>query len=437
MIGFRELAVSEELVTVLKQNGIAAPTAVQAEAIPLARTGRDIIAKAQTGTGKTLAFLLPIMDKIKPNVPKVQALIIAPTRELALQIAKVAGTVGAARDITSLVLYGGQDITRQLEKLARKPQIIIGTPGRLKDHIRRRTLDITSVNKVVIDEADEMLKLGFIEDVEDILSLVARDHQLLLFSATIPERIKRLANRFMKKPAMVDIKTDDVVIDTIKQIVITVKEEEKLDKLSAAVNSDAPYLAMVFCATKEKVHRLTMELANRGYTVEGLSGDLTQNQRNFVLRQFREAKIQLLCATDIAARGLDIAGVTHVYNYDLPPTVEDYIHRVGRTGRAGKIGQATTLVTPSQHDRLRRIETGIKAKLTKKDSPAKKLPKRSVEKDHGEQPKRLTKVKSPSQIARELKKKRALAKIKKQIARQKAKPKNKTVSNLTRRSRKK
>ena len=363
MTHFDQLGISETLTALLQKQGITQPTPVQEQAIPPMRAGRDVIAQAQTGTGKTLAYLLPLLARIKPQGAAAQALVIAPTRELAIQIERVAEPLAQSLGIGTVVIYGGADIERQKDKLRRSPQLVIGTPGRLLDHVRRGTLALGSVNKVVLDEADEMLKMGFIEDVETLLGAVAQDYQLALFSATMPERIVRLTKRFMTNPAHIRLAGETVTLSAIEQVVIPVSAGDKLDRLCASINEEAPYLAMVFCATKERTRALMMELAQRGYLVDALSGDLTQTQRSFVLRQFRSAKLQILCATDIAARGLDIEGVTHVYNYDLPPTVTDYIHRIGRTGRAGTQGKAITLVAPHLHEKLRKMEAALKERL--------------------------------------------------------------------------
>ena len=418
MIHFDQLGVSETLVTCLKTRGITEPTPVQEQAIPPLRAGRDVIAQAQTGTGKTLAFLLPILEKIKPQGAAAQALVIAPTRELAIQIARVAEPLGAELGIGTIVIYGGADIERQKEKLRRHPQLIIGTPGRLLDHVRRGTLTLGSVNKIVLDEADEMLKMGFIEDVETLLRHTAQDYQLALFSATMPERIVRLTKSFMTNPAHIRIEGETTTLENIEQIVLSVT---KLDRLCASINEEAPYLAMVFCATKERTRSLMMELAQRGYLVDALSGDLTQTQRTFVLRQFREAKLQILCATDIAARGLDIEGVTHVYNYDLPPTVTDYIHRIGRTGRAGAQGKAITLVAAHQHEKLRKMEAALKEHLRRDTVKKKMCPTRAA-------------VEGQNQTERRGKPKRTISK--KTKPKQRGKKSGKTVTNIGRRSRK-
>ena len=365
---FKDLGISQSISETLRYQGIKEATPVQEQAIPVVRAGRDCIVKAQTGTGKTLAFLLPIMEKIKPQAEVAQALIVTPTRELAIQIAKVAGLLGEAAGISSLVIYGGQDIERQKQKLRRHPQIIIGTPGRLLDHLRRGTIDISKVNKVVLDEAEEMMKLGFIEDVEVLLRAAASDRQFMLFSATMPDRVKALAAQYMKAPERIEIKSEQVTLETIQQVIIDTTEDNKVDKLCEIINGEQPYLMMVFCHTKARAHQLTMALAARGYLVDELHGDLSQVQRTLVLKRFRKAELQVLCATDIAARGLDIEGVTHVVSYDIPHDTESYIHRIGRTGRAGQQGKAITFVNARQYELLRRIEAGIKERIQKQRS---------------------------------------------------------------------
>ncbi|MBQ6735153.1 MAG: DEAD/DEAH box helicase, partial [Lachnospiraceae bacterium] len=356
------------LCELLRQHGIEEPTSVQEQAIPAVRSGKDLMVQSRTGTGKTLAFLLPVMEKIKKGVPTAQALIVVPTRELAVQISKVASIVGQTADVTSLVIYGGQDIERQKEKLRRHPQLIIGTPGRLLDHVRRRTVDISQVNRVVLDEADEMMKLGFLEDVELLLRHTAADRQLLLFSATIPERVRGLAHAYMRQPQHIAVEAEHVTLESIRQVIIDTTEETKLDRLCEIINQEQPYLAMVFCHTRKRVGMVAMALAQRGYLADELHGELTQVQRTLVLKRFRKAELQILVATDIAARGLDIEGVTHVINFDIPHRTEDYIHRIGRTGRAGEKGTAITFVNARQYEILRRIEAGIRARIEKKHS---------------------------------------------------------------------
>lgn len=384
---FTQLNVNEKLCEVLKRSGITEATPVQEAAIPLVRSGKDVVVQAQTGTGKTLAFLLPILEKVKANVPSAQALIIAPTRELALQITKVAEKVGEVVGVQSVTVYGGQALDRQMHKLGRRnPQIIIGTPGRILDLLRRGTLQLAGVNKVVLDEADQMLHMGFIDDVEDILQQTASDRQMMLFSATIPDRIRALSRRYMTQPLDIRIDSENITLDEIDQQMIDTSEDTKLDRLCAMINEYQPYLAMVFCHTKQRVTQITTALVQRGYLADELHGDLTQAKRTQVMRRFASAKLQILVATDIAARGLDVEGVTHVFNYDIPHDAETYIHRIGRTGRAGEKGRAITFVNARQYDYLRLIERGIKSRIQKQKTAQKakaeetKPPQKAVEK---------------------------------------------------------
>ncbi len=364
-MNFSELKVSEALCDALKKMGIQEATPVQEKAIPKLRNGRDTIVQAQTGTGKTLAFLLPIMDKIKVQADNVQTVIVTPTRELTLQISRVATQLGRVLGVKALAIYGGQDIERQKQKLGRSPHIIIGTPGRLLDHLRRHTVNFSNANRLVLDEADEMLHRGFIEDAETLLMTMAKDRQIMLFSATMPDRIKALAHRYMTQVQHITIKTENITLDNIQQRMVDTVEDSKLDKLCELINEEQPYLAMVFCSTRSRVSTVAMQLARRGYMADELHGELTQLQRTNVLKKFREAKLQILVTTDIAARGLDIEGVTHVFNYDIPRDTESYIHRIGRTGRAGQNGVAITFVNARQYSQLRRIEAGIKNHIQK------------------------------------------------------------------------
>ncbi len=367
---FNELKINGEVCELLKRQGIIDATPVQEKVIPTARTGRDLIVQAKTGTGKTLAFLLPTFERIK-KIPVTQALIIAPTRELATQISKVAAQIAKILELETILICGGQDVEREKNKLRHSPQLIIGTPGRLLDHLRRGTIKLSSANKIVIDEADELLKLGFIEDVEVLLRETASDRQLILCSATMPLRIRQLAADFMSKPQEIFIESKTVTLENINQVIVKVKPEKKFNRLVEILTAENPYLAIIFCATKETASKLALELAAQKFSVDELHGDLTQQQRNFVMKKFREASIQFLVATDIAARGLDVEGITHVISYDVPRDVETYIHRIGRTGRAGQSGTAITLVTNDEIERLRRIESGIKKSIAVR-KPARK-----------------------------------------------------------------
>ena len=362
---FSALGIRPELTQFLKQTGITQPTPVQVQTIPVIFSGKDVIAQSQTGTGKTLAFLLPILEKLRNSAPHVQALIVTPTRELTLQIRDEAAKLANILDINVLAVHGGKDVDEQIRKLRGQPHLVIGTPGRLLDHVRRKTLVLSGVTKLVLDEADQMLHMGFLEEVEEVIQLTSPKRQTLLFSATMPPKVRSLAARYMTKPADIHIQTANVTLDEIKQIMIELPEAGKLDKLCSLIDEYQPYLAMIFCHTKERVKTLNTALIQRGYKVDELHGDLSQAKRTQVMKRFSEARLQLLVATDIAARGLDIEGVTHVFSYDIPHDTESYIHRIGRTGRAGETGTAVTFIAPGEHMYLRLIEHGIGCTIEK------------------------------------------------------------------------
>ncbi|HWR43022.1 DEAD/DEAH box helicase [Sporomusa sp.] len=362
---FSALGIRPELTQFLKESGITRPTPVQVQTIPVLMAGKDVIAQSQTGTGKTLAFLLPILEKIRGAAPHVQALIVAPTRELTLQITAEAKKIADVLDINVLSVYGGQDVDEQIRKLRGHPHLVIGTPGRLLDHVRRKTLVLSGVSKLVLDEADQMLHMGFLDEVEEVIQLTSPKRQTMLFSATMPPKVRALATRYMTKPADIHIQTQNVTLDEIKQIIIELPEAGKLDKLCSMIDESQPYLAIVFCHTKDRAKAVNTALIQRGYKSDELHGDLSQAKRTQVMKRFSEAKLQILVATDIAARGLDIEGVTHVFSYDISHDPESYIHRIGRTGRAGQTGTAITFVAPGEHLYLRMIEQGIKSSIEK------------------------------------------------------------------------
>ncbi|WP_445935368.1 DEAD/DEAH box helicase [Paenibacillus sp. FSL L8-0463] len=367
MPGFKELGVSELLNDLLKGQGIVKPTPVQEEAIPPVVQGLDVIARAKTGTGKTLAFLLPIMDKIRVEAAYPQVLVLAPTRELALQITEEARKLARHTGVKILAVYGGQDVEKQLRKLEGGRHLIIGTPGRLLDHLRRETLDLGGVKMLVLDEADQMLHMGFLEDVETIITAVPYRRQTMLFSATMPDPIKRLAANYMKEPLDIVIKSGSPIpLDNIRQQVVECSDRNKEEALQALIERDRPYLAIIFCRTKRRVSKLNEALQAAGYDCDELHGDLSQGKREAVMKRFREAKLQLLVATDVAARGLDVEGITHVFNYDLPLDADSYIHRIGRTGRAGGKGLAITFSSPRERNGLELIEHGISQRLDRR-----------------------------------------------------------------------
>ena len=364
LTNFSELNISESTLRSIKRMGFEEATPIQEGTITFAMAGRDVLGQAQTGTGKTAAFGIPLIEKIDPKNPNIQALVIAPTRELAIQVSEELYKLGYDKRVKLLSVYGGQEIGRQIRALKNKPQIIVGTPGRIQDHINRRTLRLDEVQTLVLDEADEMLNMGFIDDINAILENVPSDRQTLLFSATMPPAIRKIAETFMKDPEIVKIKAKELTMENIEQFFVKATEREKFDALSRLLDSQKPELAIIFGRTKRRVDELSQALGLRGFLAEGIHGDLSQAKRISVLRQFKEGKIDILIATDVAARGLDISGVTHVYNFDIPQDPESYVHRIGRTGRAGKSGVAVTFVTPREMGYLRIVEETTKKRMT-------------------------------------------------------------------------
>jgi ATP-dependent RNA helicase DeaD len=367
---FSELNISQSTQDSLNRMGFEEATPIQEGTVKFGMEGRDIIGQAQTGTGKTAAFGIPIVEKIDTSNPAVQALVIAPTRELAIQVSEEIYRIGHGKRARILSVYGGQEIGRQIRALRNNPQIVVGTPGRILDHINRRTLKLDGVTTLVLDEADEMLNMGFIEDINTIMASVPEGRQTLLFSATMPAPIRKIAETFMKNPEMVKIKSKEMTVENIDQYFVKAQEREKFDVLSRLLNVHQPELAIIFGRTKRRVDELSHALSIRGYLAEGIHGDLTQAKRMSVLRQFKENKIDILVATDVAARGLDISGVTHVYNFDIPQDPESYVHRFGRTGRAGKCGIAVTFVTPREMGYLRIVKETTKKRMTPMSPPS-------------------------------------------------------------------
>ncbi|WP_438493556.1 DEAD/DEAH box helicase [Paenibacillus sp. IHBB 3054] len=366
---FAEFGLEPKVLQAITELGFEEATPIQEQAIPLALTGADLIGQAQTGTGKTAAFGIPLISKIAREEERILALVMTPTRELAIQVAEEIGKLTRFKGLRSLAIYGGQDIGRQIRGLKKKPQIIIGTPGRLLDHINRKTIRLDDVQTIVLDEADEMLDMGFMEDIQTILKLVPEERQTMLFSATMPPNIQRLAQQFLKNPQHVSVIPKQISAPLIDQAYIEVPERQKFEALSRLIDMESPDLAIVFGRTKRRVDELAEGLQKRGYSADGLHGDLSQNQRDAVMRKFRDGSIDVLVATDVAARGLDVSGVTHVINFDLPQDPESYVHRIGRTGRAGKEGTAWSFVTPREMDHLHLIERVTRHRITRKPLP--------------------------------------------------------------------
>jgi ATP-dependent RNA helicase DeaD len=370
MLPFNQLGLSDPVLQSLNNMGFEETTPIQERAIPVAMEGKDLIGRALTGTGKTAAFGIPMVERFGANRDHIQGIVIAPTRELAIQVAEELNKIGQAKGVVALPIYGGQDIDRQIKALQRRPQIIVGTPGRLMDHMRRRTIRLQQIEIVVLDEADEMLNMGFIEDIEKILEEVPAERQTMLFSATMPRQIQEIAQRFMREPVMIGINAKEMTVPSTEQYYMEVYENKKFDVLCRILDIQSPDLAIVFGRTKRRVGELAEALDKRGYSAEGLHGDMSQSQRDTVMRHFREGSIDMLVATDVAARGLDISGVTHIYNFDIPQDPEGYVHRIGRTGRLGRPGQALTFVTPREIDYLRVIESVTSRKVVRKPVPS-------------------------------------------------------------------
>lgn len=362
---FSELGLNDELLKAIKRSGFEEATPIQEQTIPLALAGKDVIGQAQTGTGKTAAFALPILQNLDKHNKTIQALIIEPTRELAIQTQEELFRLGRDEKARVQVVYGGADIGRQIRSLKNHvPAILVGTPGRLLDHLKRKTINLEGVNTIVLDEADEMLDMGFIQDIESILSYVTNRSQTLLFSATMPKPILRISEKFMHDPEIVRIKTKELTADLIDQYYVRCKDAEKFNIMCRLIDVESPDLAVIFVRTKRRVDEVTRGLQARGYNAAGIHGDLSQARRISVLKRFRAGKLDILVATDVAARGLDISGVTHVYNYDIPQDPDSYVHRIGRTGRAGQNGSSITFVTPNELGYMRTIEQLTKKKMT-------------------------------------------------------------------------
>lgn len=366
---FKTMGLSAPVLRGLEEMGFEEPSPIQVKTIPLILEGRDLIGQAQTGTGKTAAFGLPIVEKLDHRSKKVQAIVLAPTRELAIQVAEEITRIGRFAGVKVVPIYGGQSYDRQIRALEHGSQVVIGTPGRVMDHIRRGTLKLDNVRMAVLDEADEMLDMGFAEDVEFILQSTPEDRQTLLFSATVPDAIKRLSRRYLKNPAHVNISPERMTVPQIDQVYYETREHEKLDAMTRVLDMESADRTIVFCRTKKRVDELAEGLQARGYTAEAIHGDLNQVQRNRVLKRFKDGGSEILVATDVAARGLDIDSVTHVFNYDLPQDTESYVHRIGRTGRAGRSGTAISLVHPKEIRQVRQMERVLHTRLTRRPLP--------------------------------------------------------------------
>lgn len=370
LTSFADLGLSAQTIAAIKAKGFEEPTKIQSACIPLLLKDQvDVIGQAQTGTGKTAAFGLPILEIVDPSLFQVQALILAPTRELAVQNAEEINSLKGDRRLEIAAVYGGASMELQLRKLRRGVHVVVGTPGRILDHLRRGSLHLEHLKFVVLDEADEMLDMGFIEDIEEVLKQTPADKRMLCFSATMPQPIQRLAERFMHNAQVVRIQQDAMTSNLTDQIYIEVKESDKLEALTRIIDMEDGFYGIVFCRTKIQCDEVGQKLIDRGYDAEPLHGDLSQKQRELILHKMRERSISIIVATDVAARGIDISDLTHVINYSLPEDPDAYIHRVGRTGRAGKTGIAITFVAPREFKRFSFIKKVSKNEIRRESVP--------------------------------------------------------------------
>ena len=370
-IRFDELDLNEKILKAVGDMGFEEASPIQAKAIPVQMEGKDIIGQAQTGTGKTAAFGIPLLQKVDPKSKKLQAIALCPTRELAIQVAEeIRRLAKYMHGIKVLPVYGGQDIGKQIRSLKDGSQVIIGTPGRVMDHMRRHTIKMDHVHTVVLDEADEMLNMGFLEDMETILSQLPEERQTVMFSATMPQAIAEIAKKFQKEPQIVRVVKKELTVPKVTQYYYEVKPKNKVEVMCRLLDMYAPKLSVVFCNTKKQVDELVDALQGRGYFAEGLHGDLKQMQRDRVMNSFRNGKTEILVATDVAARGIDVDDVEAVFNYDIPQDDEYYVHRIGRTGRAGREGKALSLVVGKEVYKLRDIQRYCKTKIIPQPIPS-------------------------------------------------------------------
>lgn len=368
---FSELDLSKEVQKAISEMGFEEATPIQSRSIPHLLKGKDLIGQAQTGTGKTCAFGIPIVEMVHPKTAGIQGLIICPTRELAIQSTEELKNVAKyKRGVRILPIYGGQPIERQMAALRAHPQVIIGTPGRIMDHLRRNTLRLTNLKMMVLDEADEMLNMGFREDIDTILKEVPVRKQTILFSATMPREILDLTTKYQKNPVTIKITPQELTVPQIEQFYLETREATKLDLLTRMIDAYNFKLTLVFCNTKRRVDGLCSNLRARGYLAEALHGDIRQNQRDKVMAKFRQGKIDILIATDVAARGIDVDDISAVFNYDLPSDEEYYVHRIGRTSRAGRPGQAFTFVSGREIYKLKDIQRYTKSSISHLKPPS-------------------------------------------------------------------
>lgn len=368
-IHFKDFNIGENIITALEKLGYETPSKVQEQVIPLALEDKDIIVKSQTGSGKTAAFAIPICEKVELENNKPQALVLTPTRELCVQVKEDISNVGRFKRIRCAAVFGKQPISMQLRELKQRTHIVVGTPGRTLDHIERGSLNLDEIKYLVIDEADEMLNMGFIEQVEAVVNALPKNRVTMLFSATIPEEIEVLCNKYMKNPTKIEINPEKLTTEKIMHIYYEVEESKKFNLLKDILYIENPDSCIMFCNTKESVDKLVEKLKDRGYSCNGLHGGMLQNDRLDMMKKFRRGEFVFLVATDVAARGIDVDNITHVINYDIPMEKESYVHRTGRTARAGKEGKAISFISPNQYRFLDQIEEYIQYTIPKGQEP--------------------------------------------------------------------
>ncbi|MBU3947356.1 MAG: DEAD/DEAH box helicase [Proteobacteria bacterium] len=367
---FKDLGLSAKVLEAINKKGFEEPTPIQVMTIPvMLRDDTNIIVQAQTGTGKTAAFGLPLVEMVSTGSSMVQALILVPTRELAIQVSEEINSLRGNRDIVIAPIYGGQSIDQQLRRLKKGVHIVVGTPGRVIDHLNRKTLKLEKIEHLILDEADEMLNMGFIEDIEEIMKHTNPDKRTLLFSATIPQRIKDLAHKYMKGYEFLKVKKEQLTTNLTEQIYFEVKAHDKFEALCRIIDIKDSFYGLIFCRTKSDVDSVATHLMDRGYDAEAIHGDISQAQRERTLEKFKKQRVNILVATDVAARGIDVNNLTHVINYSLPHDTESYVHRIGRTGRAGNAGTAITFITPSEYKGLMFIQRNAKTDIKKSKVP--------------------------------------------------------------------
>jgi len=367
---FSQLGLSQGMLQALKKKGFEEPTPIQEKIIPLLlESDRDLVGQAQTGTGKTAAFGIPIIEKLEENSKNIQVLVLVPTRELAIQVSEEINSFRGKKKFHIIPIYGGQSIELQLKSLKRGVDVVVATPGRILDHIKRRSLNLSKVSYVVLDEADEMLNMGFIEDVEKILSVTNPDRTTLLFSATMPKEIVAVARKYMKDYEKIMVEEKQVTVDLTDQIYFEVPASDKFEALCRIIDIEDDFYGLIFCRTKVDVDQIASHLKDRGYDAEALHGDISQAQREKILNKFKKKKINVLVATDVAARGIDIQDLSHVINYAIPQDPDSYVHRIGRTGRAGKEGTAITFITPQEYRKLMYIQKAARTDIRKEKVP--------------------------------------------------------------------